>query len=160
MSGGGRFVFEGVSGISGAGAAVWSRTGCAGASIVGTVASVIEVDVCGRATAVRPCSSWSDAGCGCGAIACRCGTLVPWSTMCRRERCVESSIATVGGVNLRKKRLFLSDKRPDPSTLTQYWSWSLSSTTVPDLSHLVGCGPCWFCRNTRLPSDSGARGLA
>ena len=30
---------------------------------------------------------------------------------------------------------------------------------VPDLSHLLGLGPCWFCRNTLAPGSNGRSGL-
>ena len=33
-----------------------------------------------------------------------------------------SPIVTDGGTHFRKKRLFLNDRRPEPSTFTQYWS--------------------------------------
>ncbi len=69
-------------------------------------------------------------------------------------------INTVAGVNLHKNRLFRSISHPEPSTLTQYWSWSRRSITVPDLSHFVGWGPCWFCRNTRSPRNRGGNDRA
>ena len=33
-----------------------------------------------------------------------------------------SPIVTDGGTNFRKKRVFLNDRRPEPSTFTNYWS--------------------------------------
>ena len=47
--------------------------------------------------------------------------------------------------------------RPDPSNLTRYWSWGSTSTTQPDLSHLVGWGPHWFWTSTRDWGFSGGR---
>ena len=41
------------------------------------------------------------------------------------------------GINLRKRRLRVV-KRPDPETLTTFWSYFEISTTVPALSHLRG----------------------
>lgn len=50
---GGGVVCEGVSGVGGADAAVWScATGCAGAPSVCRVTSMIGVGGCGRATAM------------------------------------------------------------------------------------------------------------
>ena len=69
-----------------------------------------------------------------------------------------SPIVSDGGTNCGKKRLFLNDRCPKSHTLTQYWSKLPSSTTVPDLSHLLGCEPRSFYRNTLSPSDRGASG--
>ena len=52
------------------------------------------------------------------------------------------------GVNFRRKRRLRSVTRPDPSTLTWYWSCCLTSTTVPVWSHLFGSCPVWFCIRT------------
>jgi len=38
--------------------------------------------------------------------------------------------------------------------LTRYWSWSFTSTTVPDLSYFVGCRPCWFWTKTDSPATN------
>ena len=65
---------------------------------------------------------------------------------------------TMESHNFRKKHLFLNERRQEPPTFTQYWSLLPSSTTVPDLSHFLGCEPRWFCRNTLSPSDRGASG--
>ena len=51
-------------------------------------------------------------------------------------------------VNFRRKRRLRSVTRPDPSTLTWYWSCCLTSTTVPVRSHLFGCCPVWFWMRT------------
>ena len=59
---------------------------------------------------------------------------------------------------MRRKRRLRSVRCPDPSTLTRYWSWPRDSTIVPDLSHLVGLAPCWFCRKARSPIVSGRSG--
>ncbi len=64
-------------------------------------------------------------------------------------------INTVAGVNLHKSYLFHSVSCQEPSTLTQYWSYSRRSIMVPDLSHFVGWGPCWFCRNKRSSRNRG-----
>lgn len=61
------------------------------------------------------------------------------------------------GLYLRRKRLFRSVTRPAPSTLTLYWSCGRASTTMPVLSHLVGCGPVWFWILTCEPTVSGGR---
>ena len=45
------------------------------------------------------------------------------------------------GRYFRKNFLFRSVTRPDPSTLTTYWSNWRTSMTLPVLSHLVGLGP-------------------
>ena len=54
----------------------------------------------------------------------------------------------VHGVNFLRKRRLRSVMRPDPSTLTWYWSCCLTSTTVPVLPHLFGCCPVWFWMRT------------
>lgn len=51
-------------------------------------------------------------------------------------------IVGVAAVKARRKRRLRNVIRPEPSTLTRYWSWPTDSTTFPDLSHLVGFGPC------------------
>ena len=64
------------------------------------------------------------------------GSLIPRSTSIGRGGSGE-----VNGVNFRRKRRLRSVMRPDPSTLTWYWSCCLTSTTVPVRSHLFGCCP-------------------
>ena len=59
------------------------------------------------------------------------------------------------GVYRRRYRLFLVVKRPEPSVLTPYWWYCKTSTTIPDLSHLVGWRPVWFCILTVSPTFSG-----
>ena len=66
--------------------------------------------------------------------------------------------AGVAGVYARRKRRFRRVRRPEPSIFTRYWSWPTDSTTNPDRSHLLGLRPCWFCRKTRSPGESGRRG--
>ena len=61
------------------------------------------------------------------------------------------------GLYLCRKRLFCSVTRPAPSTLTLYWSCGWASTTMPVLSHLVGCGPVWFWILMCEPTGSGGR---
>jgi len=63
------------------------------------------------------------------------------------------------GVSFLRNLLFLSVSLPDPSTLTTYWSWSLSSTTTPVMSHLDGWLPTWFWTNTLSPTASLGRAL-
>ena len=50
--------------------------------------------------------------------------------------------------------LFLKDILPDPSIFTLYWLNGRTSTTVPDLSHLRGWGPDWFCTMTTFDTVS------
>ena len=51
---------------------------------------------------------------------------------------------SIAGANFLRNFLFLKVGRLDPSTLTTYWSYCLTSTTVPVLSHFLGFGPTWF----------------
>ena len=74
--------------------------------------------------------------------------------------CGPQVISNVAGVNLRKNRRLRRVTLPVPSILTVYWSCGLASITVPDASHFVGCGPCWFWTNTLSPGVSGGRFLA
>merc|ERR1711911_300511 len=46
---------------------------------------------------------------------------------------------------------------PEPSTLTMYWSLSLTSTTTPVMSHLEGWLPTWFWTRTESPTASLGR---
>ena len=50
-------------------------------------------------------------------------------------------IAVEYGVNFLRNFLFLRVSLPDPSTLMEYWSYCLTSTTIPDFSHLRGWLP-------------------
>lgn len=61
-------------------------------------------------------------------------------------------------MNARRNRRLRRVRRPEPSTLTLYWSWPGDSKTVPDLSHFVGWWPRWFCRNTLSPMANGRSG--
>ena len=61
------------------------------------------------------------------------------------------------GRNLGRNFLFRRLTRPEPSTLTMYWSNWRTSITIPILSHLVGFGPVWFCIRTLSPTSSGGR---
>ena len=61
------------------------------------------------------------------------------------------------GRNLRKNFLLRKVTRPEPSTLTTYWSNWRTSTTIPVLSHLVGWGPVWFWIRTQSPMTKGGR---
>ena len=45
------------------------------------------------------------------------------------------------GLNFLKNFLFRVVILPEPSVLTTYWLYCLTSITVPVLSHLIGCGP-------------------
>ena len=54
---------------------------------------------------------------------------------------------TTGVYFLRNLR-FLRVTRPEPSIRMMYWSYCLTSTITPVLSHFVGCGPDWFCTRT------------
>ena len=44
------------------------------------------------------------------------------------------------------------DIRPEPSILTTYWSYCLTSIIVPVLSHFVGWAPIWFSTLTLSPT--------
>ena len=55
--------------------------------------------------------------------------------------------------------LFLTETLPEPSILILYWSYCITSTTVPDLSHFKGWGPCWFWMLTTSDTLRGARVL-
>ena len=49
-----------------------------------------------------------------------------------------SLMVSDAGVNFRRNLLFRTVSRLDPLIFTTYWSCDLMSTTMPDLSHLVG----------------------
>ena len=55
--------------------------------------------------------------------------------------------------------LFRSVGLPVPSILILYWSKGRTSTTWPDLFHLSGLLPLWFCTRTTWPTVSGANTL-
>ena len=63
----------------------------------------------------------------------------------------------VYGTNRRRNFLFRSVRRPEPSTLTKYWSNCRTSTTTPVRSHLRYSVPIWFCIRTWSPMRSGSR---
>ena len=62
------------------------------------------------------------------------------------------------GIYFLRNLRFLSVTRPDPSIRTMYWSYCLTSTIMPVLSHFVGFGPVWFCTRTVSPTTNGGRG--
>ena len=68
---------------------------------------------------------------------------------------VGSSSVTTGVAVFRRKRLFLRVHRRLPSTSTWYCLWGKQLTTVPEVFHLVGQFPCWFCMLTVSPISSG-----
>lgn len=52
------------------------------------------------------------------------------------------------GIYFLRNFLLRSVTRPEPSTLTTYWSNWRTSITSPVLSHFNGCGPTWFWTRT------------
>ena len=60
------------------------------------------------------------------------------------RNCMGGASSVWRGVYRRRKRRFRVVRRPDPSVLTEYWWYCMTSTTVPVLSHLVGWRPVWF----------------
>ena len=48
------------------------------------------------------------------------------------------SLHSMTGVYLRRNLRFLRVALPDPSTLTIYWLYCLTSMITPDLSHFFG----------------------
>ena len=61
------------------------------------------------------------------------------------------------GTYFLKNFRFLNVTWPEPSIRMTYWSNWRTSTTIPDLSHLVALGPLWFCNLTQSPTLRGGR---